>query len=85
MGVERFLDTNVLLYQLKGRDTPEARIPLGVDDVRRYLQSVLAPLLRIQPTLRLFHASLDIRVRYRFGYCDSLIVAAALDAGCATL
>ena len=32
-----------------------------------------------------YHASLDIRSRYRFAYYDSLIVAAALDAGCATL
>ena len=53
--------------------------------MRRYLQSVLAPLLRVQPSLRLYHASLDIRSRYRFAYYDSLIVAAALDAGCATL
>ena len=63
----------------------KADIPLGENDLRRYLQSVLAPLLKIQPTLRLYHASLDIRSRYRFAYYDSLIVAAALDAGCATL
>ena len=119
MSAERFLDTNVFVYQLEGRDTPKAAIAeylirqgiergnacisfqvvqeclntatrkahvqLGENDMRRYLQSVLAPLLRVQPTLRLYHASLDIRSRYRFAYYDSLIVAAALDAGCATL
>ena len=53
--------------------------------MRRYLDSVLAPLLRVQPSLRLYHASLDIQSRYRFAYYDALIVAAALDAGCATL
>ncbi|MCY4598473.1 MAG: PIN domain-containing protein [Acidobacteria bacterium] len=119
MSVERFLDTNILLYQLEGRDARKAaiaedlirqgiatgnacisfqvvqecmntalhkaRISLGENDIRRYLQSVLAPLLRVQPTLRLYEASLDIRSRYRFAYYDSLIVAAALDAGCAML
>ena len=51
------------------------------------LESVLAPLLRVQPSLRLYHAprSLDIKSRYGFAYYDALIVAAALDAGCATL
>ena len=49
--------------------------------MRRYLESVLAPLLRVQPSLRLYRASLDIQSRYRFAYYDALIVAAALDAG----
>ena len=30
------------------------------------LESVLAPLLRVQPSLRLYHASLDIKSRYGF-------------------
>lgn len=46
---------------------------------------MLAPLLRVQSTLKLYRASLDIQSRYRFAYYDALIVAAALDAGCATL
>lgn len=119
MSVECFLDTNVLVYQLEGRDTRKAAIaedlirqgiqsgnacisfqvvqeclntalrkalvPLGSDDLRRYLESVLAPLLRVQPSLRLYYASLDVQSRYGFAYYDSLIVAAALDAGCTTL
>ena len=64
----------------------KALVPLGGHEMRRYLDSVLAPLLRVQPSLRLYHASLDIQSRYRFAYYDALIVvAAALDAGCATL
>ena len=58
---------------------------VGEHDMRRYLESVLAPLFRVQPSLRLYRASLDIQSRYRFAYYDALIVAAALDAGCATL
>ena len=63
----------------------KALVPLGEHDMRRYLESVLAPLFRVQPSLRLYRASLDIQLRYRFAYYDALIVAAALDAGCATL
>ena len=119
MSVDRFLDTNVFVYQLEGRDIRKADIardlirqgiesgnacisfqvvqeclntalrkalvPLGGHEMRRYLDSVLAPLLRVQPSLRLYHASLDIQSRYRFAYYDALIVASALDAGCATL
>ncbi|MCY4658347.1 MAG: PIN domain-containing protein [Acidobacteria bacterium] len=119
MSVDRFLDTNVFVYQLEGRDARKASIaqdlirrgiesgtacisfqvvqeclntalrkalvPLEGNDMRRYLESVLAPLLRVQPSLRLYRASLEIQSRYRFAYYDALIVAAALDAGCATL
>ena len=117
MSVECFIDTNVFVYQLEGRDTRKAGIarnlirqgiesgdacisfqvvqeclntalrkalvPLSGHEMRRYLDSVLAPLLRVQPSLRLYHASLNIQSRYGFAYYDALIVAAALDAGCA--
>ena len=116
MSVECFIDTNVFVYQLEGRDARKAGIardlirqgiesgdacisfqvvqeclntalrkalvPLGGHEMRRYLDSVLAPLLRVQPSVRLYHASLDIQSRYGFAYYDALIVAAALDAGC---
>ena len=53
--------------------------------MRRHLESVLAPLLRVQPSIRLYRASLDIRSRYQFSFYDALIVAAALEAGCSRL
>ena len=40
---------------------------------------------QVEQAALLYHASLDIQSRYRFAYYDALIVAAALDAGCATL
>ena len=63
----------------------KAQISLSEEEIRKYLQSVLAPLYRIQPSLRLYHAALDIKLRYQFSYYDSLIVAAALEAGCKIL
>ena len=35
----------------------KALVPLGEHDMRRYLESVLAPLFRVQPSLRLYRAS----------------------------
>ena len=63
----------------------KAEIGLTGNEMEKYLQSVLAPLLRVQPSLRLFRSSLNIQSRYQFSFYDSLIVAAALEAGCKTL
>ena len=63
----------------------KAEIPLTENDLRRYLESVLVPLLRVQSSSLLYHSSLDIHSRYGFSYYDSLIVAAALEAGCTRL
>ena len=43
------------------------------------------PLWRVNPTRALYQRGLDLQTRYRFSFYDSLIVAAALDAGCKTL
>ncbi len=63
----------------------KAEIPLTENDLRRYLDSVLVPLLKVQPSRSLYHSSLDIHSRYGFSYYDSLIIAAALEAGCRRL
>ena len=63
----------------------KAEIPLTEPDLRRYLDSVMVPFLIVQPSFRLYHSSLDIHARYQFSFYDSLIVAAALEAGCTRL
>ena len=63
----------------------KAEVPLTEDEMRRYMLDVLVPLYRVQPDVRLYQKSLEIRFRYRFSFYDSLIVAAAVEAGCATL
>lgn len=63
----------------------KAEIPLTTEEMKRYLNSFLMPLYRVQPSLNLYHAALDIKTLYRFGFYDSLIVAAALESGCKTL
>ena len=63
----------------------KAEIPLTEANLRGYLESVLRPLVRVQSSLLLYHSSLEIHARYGFSYYDSLIVAAALEAGCTRL
>jgi predicted nucleic acid-binding protein len=54
-------------------------------DRRTALQQVLAPLWRIHPSPALYARGLGIQERYGFSFYDSLIVAAALEGGCARL
>ena len=63
----------------------KAEIPLDLDAARRYLETVLSPLFRVPATIDLYHRALDVQARYRYSFYDSLIVAAALIAGCKRL
>ena len=63
----------------------KARLALEPEQARMYLDSVLVPLLQVSSSPALYHRALDIQTRYRFSFYDSLIVAAALAAGCSNL
>ena len=119
MSVERFIDTNLFIYQLEAADERKrdiangiiregietgnacisyqvvqeclntvlrkAEVPLDNASARAYLDHVLAPLLRVPSSIDLYHRGLDVQARYRFGFYDALIIAAALEAGCTRL
>jgi len=63
----------------------KAEIPLDKEQTRTYLEKVLTPLWRVSPSPALYNRALDVQARYRFGFYDSLIIVAALDAGCRRL
>ena len=63
----------------------KAEVPLDLFGARSYLDYVLGPLLRAPASTHLYHRGLDIQGRYRYGFYDSLIIAAALEAGCTRL
>lgn len=63
----------------------KAEIPLDSHSAHDYLQLVLAPLCRIPATMDLYHRALEIQGRYRYGFYDALIIAAALSEGCSRL
>ena len=63
----------------------KAEIPLSTDETEQYLDHILAPLFRVPASLSLYRRALDLQTRYRYGFYDSLVIAAALDAGCTRL
>jgi predicted nucleic acid-binding protein len=63
----------------------KAEIPLSTDETKQYLDNVLAPLFRVPASRSLYRRARDLQTYYRYGFYDSLIIAAALDAGCTLL
>ena len=49
------------------------------------LDHVLGPLWQVHPSQTLYRDALALKARYGYGFYDSLILAAALDAGCKVL
>ena len=63
----------------------KAAVALTPEQARSWLDVVLLPLMKVQVSAGLYHRALDVQQRWRFGFYDSLIVAAALSAGCTQL
>jgi predicted nucleic acid-binding protein len=65
--------------------TRKVQITSTLEDARRFLNEVLAPLWRVMPTHGLYERALDIQSRYQYSFYDALIIAAALSGGCTRL
>ena len=63
----------------------KAEITLDATATRAYLDTVLAPLYRVRSSLDLYRHALELQQRWHFSFYDSVIVAAALEAGCKRL
>jgi predicted nucleic acid-binding protein len=68
---------NTVLRKAEVRLTPAA--------AHSYLDCVLAPLMQVPASIALYQRALDLQQRWKFSFYDSLIVAAALAAGCTRL
>ena len=55
------------------------------EQARQLLDNVLEPLWKVNPGRLLYRHGLELQSRYKFGFYDCLIIAAALSAGCRTL
>ena len=55
------------------------------EQIQQLIVGTLAPLWRVDPSPALYLSALDLRERYGFSFYDSLIVSAALEAGCTRL
>jgi predicted nucleic acid-binding protein len=56
--------------------------PMPPDRAAAFFEMVLQPLWRVNPSPELYGRALAIRERYQYSFYDSLIIAAALEAGC---
>ncbi len=65
--------------------TRKLRVIARTEDAEYFMQQTLIPLWRVQPSAALYAAAMQIQQRQGFGFYDSLIVAAALEAGCRRL
>ncbi|MGE5115172.1 MAG: PIN domain-containing protein [Betaproteobacteria bacterium] len=54
-------------------------------DAADFLRDVLVPLWQVMPSPALYEKALGLQERHEFSFYDSLIVAAALEAGCRRL
>lgn len=63
------------------------RFKSGISDAdyEHLLAGILRPLWQVQPSVAIFSRSLAVQRRYRFSFHDSLVVGAALEAGCKRL
>ena len=55
------------------------------ESAQRLLDDILIPLWRTNPTPSLYRLGLGVHAGYGFSFYDSLIVAAAIEAGCERL
>ena len=65
--------------------TRKVRVVAQDADAGAFLAAVLVPLWKVQPNPELYQRALDVQAKQGFSFYDSLIVAAALQAGCKRL
>ena len=65
--------------------TRKTSVAVDTAGVASHLDGALLPLMKVVPSRALFQAALAVQTRWQFGFCDSLIVAAAQEAGCQRL
>lgn len=58
------------------------KVPLGIDDCRKYLTVVMEPLCEIYSSIDLYHRAIEIVERWQLSFYDSLIISAALQSEC---
>lgn len=62
--------------------TTKITVGLRPEDATEFARATLLPIWTVMPSLALYEAGLRLKERYGFHFYDSLIVAAALEAGC---
>lgn len=56
-----------------------------MQELKSYLQDILIPLCKFYPSADFYLEGLRIKNKYKYGFYDSLIIAAALRLGCSQI
>ena len=83
----QYSGTGCISYQVVQETMSVVTRKLGwpPEAARRLLDDVLIPLWQVYPTPALYRRAVNLQAQYEFGFYDSLIVAASLEAGCTRL
>jgi predicted nucleic acid-binding protein len=65
--------------------TQKFESPIKTGDCHRYISAVLEPLCEVFSSIKLYQDALEIKEGWKYSFCDSLIIAAALDVHCKIL
>jgi predicted nucleic acid-binding protein len=65
--------------------TRKIKPPATAAQAEQMMQVALLPLWRVVPSASLFYQALQLQARTQYSFYDSLIIAAALEAGCTRL
>jgi len=65
--------------------TRKLKVIARAEDAESFMHHTLVPLWRVQPSPALYASALDIQQRQGFAFYDSLVIAAAAQAGCRRL
>ena len=65
--------------------TGKLKRPANTAEAQVFMHRALVPLWTVMPSAGLYAKALELQTRLKYGFFDSLIVAAALQAGCERL
>jgi predicted nucleic acid-binding protein len=65
--------------------TSKLATPVRPEDAPIFFERFLAPIWTVMPSASIYLRALSVQARYRYSFYDSLIIAAALEAGCTRL
>jgi predicted nucleic acid-binding protein len=82
VGSASYLISFQVVQEVLNVITNKLKVPVKARDALSFFEQVLAPLWQVMPSHELYRRSLQVKERYGYGYYDSLILAAALEAGC---
>jgi predicted nucleic acid-binding protein len=82
VGSTTYLISFQVVQEVLNVITQKLKVPVKASDAVSFFEQVLAPLWQVMPSPELYRRSLQVKERYGYGYYDSLIIAAALEAGC---